>query len=76
MPLYTYKCECGYEEEEIVSYEERDTIYISCEKCGKKLCRGIDAPKIGSEPYKMKAVMRDGSHVKGHFGKTAKRDKK
>ena len=77
MPLYTYHCEkCGYEEEEIVPYEERDTVLVMCHKCSKAMKRGIDGAKLGSPAYQMQAVMNDGSHVKGHFNKDAKRDKK
>ena len=77
MPLYSYYCEnCGHEIEEIVKYEERDTASVICYKCNKQMKRGIDAAKIGSPAYQMQAVMKDGSHVKGHFGKTAKRGKK
>jgi hypothetical protein len=73
--LYTYICSCGHEQEEIVDYERRDIEHIECEECGEAMRRGIDAPQLGSTPYQMKAVLGDGSHVTGHFGKSAKRKK-
>ncbi len=76
MPLYTYACECGHEYEEIVKYEERDTVLISCEKCRKRMKRAVDGAKLGKPPYQMAAVMGDGRVVPGHFGKEAKRNRK
>lgn len=40
MPLYTYVCpECGYEEEDLVSFSERDSVKIPCPKDQAMLVR-------------------------------------
>ena len=64
---------CGKEEEHLVSLEARNTEQIKCSECGELMVRGVDAPVIGKSAYQMKAVMSDGSHVSGHFGKAAKK---
>lgn len=73
MPAYDYECpSCGWSGEiMMVPYEERHS--QACFGCGETLRLGVGFAAIGAEPYQMKAVMRDGSHVKGHFGKDAKR---
>lgn len=77
MPLYTYVCECGNEEEHLVLMDSRDSIELDCSRCGKRLKRIVDgAPALHGEKYQMKAVMSDGSHVAGHFGKEAPRVRK
>lgn len=76
MPMYSYECsKCAVERELIVSYEERNHPH-KCSACGTPMERLLDAPKLGKPAYQMKAVMGNGEHVKGHFGKTAKRNKK
>jgi putative FmdB family regulatory protein len=73
MPMYTYTCErCHKDTECVVSYDQRDAP-IRC-ACGGALRRhGVEPFKTGKPPYQMKAVMSDGSHVAGHFGKDARR---
>lgn len=78
MPIYTYVCvKCGAEVEAVVSLKDRDQSLIhSC--CGGVLNRlaQIERTALGKPGYQMQAVLADGSHVKGHFGKEAKRHRK
>lgn len=76
MPAYDYECEsCGWTGEILmVPYEERHK--QPCFGCGELLKLGVGFRAIAGTPYQMKAVMTDGSHVKGHFGKEAKRRSK
>ena len=72
MPLYTFKChDCDFEEDSIISMSERDTVQISCPKCGTFMKRMMNAPTIGRPAYQMGAVMGSGEHIAGHFGKDA-----
>ena len=75
MPLYTYHCPpCATETELGVKYEERDE--QRCECCKTPLRRaGVESFAIGKPRHQMQAVLADGRHVKGHFGKTARLDK-
>lgn len=79
MPMYTFDCtDCGDEVELVVKYDDRDQSRLHSEEdedsdCGGALVRrGVEPFKLGSEPYQMKAILQDGTKVKGHFGKTAK----
>ena len=78
MPLYTYKCtneKCKNIEEHLAKYDQRDEPR-SCEKCQCAMQRaGAELCTIHGEGYQMKAVLADGSHVAGHFGKAARRKK-
>jgi predicted nucleic acid-binding Zn ribbon protein len=76
MPAYDYKCfSCGWTGEILqVPYEERND--QPCFWCGKPLSLQVGFRAVGAESYQMKAVMTDGSHVKGHFGKDAKRKRR
>ena len=65
--------------EQIRKYQDREKpdLHIDAEACGGELVRlGIELCRIGKETYQMKAVMGDGSHVAGHFGKDAVRRKR
>jgi putative FmdB family regulatory protein len=77
MPIYTFICSgCGYQEEQLLKYQERDTPF-TCPSCGDPMNRrGGEITHIGKESYQMKAVLGTGEHVKGHFGKDAKRGRK
>ena len=72
MPLYTYECSCGAQEEHLLSVSARDS-NLKCVSCGSLMHRLIDAPVIGKPAYQMKVVLGSGEHVAGHFGKDAKR---
>jgi hypothetical protein len=80
MPIYTYKCQkCGAREEHVVSYDLRDSqFHCSTTGCRGYFARdkGLERPTIGKPGYQMQAVLSDGSHVKGHFGKDAKRNRR
>jgi putative FmdB family regulatory protein len=74
MPLYDYRCrDCGFTSEHLVPLEQRDTATVLCGHClgGNTVRVIVAAPKLGKERYQMKAVLNDGSHVAGHFGKSA-----
>ena len=76
MPLYTYQCsKCPNEEEHIVKFEDRDRAGLSCGRCGAPMDRaGVEPFKTGKPRHQMGAVLGNGAHVKGHFGKEAKLD--
>jgi putative FmdB family regulatory protein len=44
MPLYTYKCECGYQFEDLQRMSERHQ--AECIVCGKFAKQKIDAPRL------------------------------
>lgn len=74
MPLYTYYCSvCGAFDVLSAVVERNEPKRCTC---GEMALRGgPEGPglvKPGGE-YQMRAVMDDGCHVKGHFGKDAKR---
>lgn len=84
MPIYTYKCKrCGADTESLVPYQGRDAprfckwIKEDDGICGGLLQRdGLDLPTIGKPAHQMGAVLENGAHVKGHFGKDAKRKRR
>lgn len=70
MPMYTFRCACGLEEERMLEISERDSEF-DCPNCGEPMARVLEAPKLGRPRYQMQAVLGSGEHVPGHFGKTA-----
>ena len=74
--IYDYHCTKCEETFEVmhVKYEERDDERFH--DCGELVTRVPHKVTLGDEPYQMKAVLANGEKVKGHFGKSAKRDKK
>ena len=71
MPLYGFVCfECDTERECMSTIDERNEVRIIC-KCGTRMKRKVEAPALGKSRYQMQAVMTDGTHIKGHFGKEA-----
>ncbi len=75
MPLlYEFECEtCEARKEEIVQYDERDKSRLCY--CGGPLKRLVSFGAIHGPAYQMQAVTSSGEHVKGQFGKSAKRDR-
>lgn len=80
MPLYTYTCaDCGDEMELLVLFDERNRARLHSEEvekssCGGALARaGVERINVVSPGYEPGAVMLDGSVVKGHFGKEARK---
>lgn len=72
MPLYTFICECGFSEEILTAIAQRDLVSVRCSNCNDLMKRVIDgAPVYHGEPYQMKAVLANGTKVRGHFGKSA-----
>jgi len=74
MPLYDFRCrDCGFISEHLVAMEQRDTATVLCGHClgGNMSWVIAQAPVLGKERYQMKAVLNDGQHVAGHFGKSA-----
>lgn len=55
---------------------DRDTTEVMCPECGEVMVRAIDAPVIGKSEFQMHAILGNGRHVPGHFGKSAKRNRK
>lgn len=78
MPLYTYECpRCEVAVDRVIKYEERDNGQFECETCGSTLRRrGVSEFCMGKPAYQMQAVLGNGDHIKGHFGKDAKRRKR
>jgi hypothetical protein len=77
MPIYEVDChKCKRAVDVVCKYEEREQQI--CEYCGKtmQMREGRSAPIVGKSRYQMQAVMPDGKHVKGHFGKAARTKKK
>lgn len=77
MPVYDFECKkCGWVGELMnVRYEKRDT--QPCPKCWETLGGPIPAFRsVGKSAYQMGAVLENGAHLKGHFGKDAKRSRK
>ena len=74
--VYKYECGCGWAGDKMfIPYDDRNK--QKCPECSKEL--GVPIPAfsaVGAEPYQMKAILSDGSTVKGHFGREAKRSKK
>lgn len=68
MALYDYTCECGFTEEYLVPYQERDTKEIECPECGKVMKREMPMAQLHGDKYHMQAITHAGEHVKGHFG--------
>jgi len=75
MPIFTFNCKCGNVLEEICKYEDRPD-KKKCD-CGKWAIRqGIELCTLGKEGYQPQAILENGDHIKGHFGKEAKRRRK
>lgn len=75
MPMYSYRC-AGCEKlfEHIQAYHERDNA-PRC-TCGGKLIRAaVEGFTPGKSVYQMQAVLKNGQHIAGHFGKDAVRKK-
>lgn len=72
--MFTYACTtCGNVSEQIVKYDDRDKQICDIPDCNGQLARGgPEKVTLGKPAYQMKAVMRNGEHVRGHFGKSAK----
>jgi len=76
--LYDYECaECGFVDEYIVLYKERDKLGVFlCPECDAFLRRKMPRPAYQGDKYQMKAVLSNGETVAGHFGKEAPRRRK
>lgn len=73
MPIYDYKCDkCGASHEAVVSISSRDDDR-ECECGGRATRNRVSVVTVGKPAYQMQAVLANGSHVKGHFGKDALR---
>lgn len=77
MPNYDYECpNCKWKGELInVAISERGD--QGCPECDEPLQSPVmkQAPAQHGPGYQMQAVVGEGQHIKGHFGKEAKRDK-
>jgi putative FmdB family regulatory protein len=73
MPIYTFVCECGHEEEHILKADERDSEF-KCPNCdGVLRWQGIERFTKGKPSFQSQAILGSGAHVKGHFGKEARK---
>ena len=50
MPIYEYRCECGNEEEVVLSFEEFDLPQV-CDACGKSMQRKVSLPRFAMKTY-------------------------
>lgn len=77
MPVYTYDCDnCARVVDVIVSYADRDGTHL-CSVCkGELIRRGVSGFRLGKPRYQMAAVLPNGDHIPGHFGKDASRRRK
>ena len=72
MPIYSFQCECGVTEEHLLKYDERDSEF-TCPSCGEPMQRSpVEKFRLGKEAYQCKAILNNGDHIAGHFGKEAK----
>lgn len=74
MPIYTFDCDnCTRTVDVLVSYEDRDGDH-NCSVCGGALIRrGVSGFQTGKPRFQTQAVLGNGAHIKGHFGKDARR---
>jgi len=87
VPIFQYRCrQCGLHLEQIVKYADRDKPMQhdgpnGDEGLGHKsvcggsleLIEGLELPTLAKENYQCKAILANGAHIPGHFGKEAKR---
>lgn len=75
MPLYSYDCDrCDSRGEQIVPFAGRNEPPDKCCPCGGTwVYGGLQLCAVGKREYQMAAILGDGRHVPGHFGKSAKR---
>lgn len=77
MPMYEYQCvQCGAIEEHYVQNSGQRDDALECAKCGGEMERIVSPFALGQSEYQMQAVLGSGAHLKGHFGKEAKRDRR
>ena len=73
MPIYQYECtKCGREFERVKAIRHRDELELCA--CGGNAKRVPAQAVIGKPGSQMQAVLKNGAHLKGHFGKEAKRN--
>lgn len=65
MPIYTFICEAGHEEEVLCKYSEKSTLTVGCPTCGEPMTHKgperIQDRDFTKGKYRFKAVMGDGS---------------
>ncbi len=77
MPIYMYECSrCLAVVERVIAYDKRDEPQ-NCKLCDEAMERLLVTPWTNGKPaYQMQAVLGDGQHIRGHFGKDAARKKR
>jgi putative FmdB family regulatory protein len=72
MPIYTFQCQkCEKLEEHLVKFDERDDPREH-EGCGGEMVRGaVELFRNGPPAFQTQAVLANGDHIRGHFGKEA-----
>lgn len=66
MPLYTYACDCGLDNEVVSSIDDRPDS-VKCGDCGKKVARTICAPAIHTLETFMRGVQGVNTNCDGSY---------
>lgn len=71
LTMHDFNCsKCGHVEKDyLATAAERDG--IPCPKCGETMKRLPSAPAVLGELPQSGAIMSNGQHIKGHFGRSA-----
>jgi predicted nucleic acid-binding Zn ribbon protein len=81
MPIYEFKCGvCGVVVESLLSIRESTlprthSDLVEGEPCSGELVRQLSTPTLGRPSFEGGAVMSDGSHVRGSWGKANRSQK-
>ena len=78
MPLYEYRCTSCDHDFDCFSTSSRRGELRTCPECGKETGTHVEIPLKGSRidtkgSYQMKAILRSGQQIEGHFGVARKR---
>lgn len=69
MPMYQFRCPCGYEAEYLLEIVERDSTSLKCPKCNQSMRRVPAMPTLGQSKHESKAILGDGRKVSGTWEK-------
>lgn len=68
MPMYPFKCKCGYTTECLLEIADRDKLR-QCGKCRKKMKRALTNASLGKPVHRTKAILAGGQKVSGQWDK-------
>ena len=68
MPLYEFECSCGFKDEYVASWMQRDVRRL-CPKCGRAMQRVVSVPNLAKPPHRTQAILEGGRKVKGDWSK-------